>query len=1268
VPEIKRVFVEKKDEFNIDARSLLADLKYNLGIGNLKKVRVLNRYDVLGITKKEFLAAKSSILAEPPVDRLFEAKIEISRDEFIFGIEYLPGQYDQRADSAAQCIQILTRGKRPLVATARIIVLSGDLSKKDLRMVRQYLINPVDSREAAMAKLDDLNLKIVLPGKIKELTGFTNLSKEDLIQFIEANQLAMSVEDIEFCQKYFKTQEKRDPSITEIKVLDTYWSDHCRHTTFHALINHVEIEDDYYARPIKEAFSRFLKNSLNLKQKVPFGFGCSTMKNPDISLMNIATLSMKEMRSKGLLEDLEISNEVNACSVIRRIRIDDRDEEWLIMFKNETHNHPTEIEPFGGAATCLGGAIRDPLSGRAYVYQAMRITGSGDPRARISDTLPGKLPQRKITTEAALGFSSYGNQIGLATGLVSEIYHRGYISKRMEVGAVIGAVARSHVKREEPQPGDAIILVGGRTGRDGIGGATGSSKKHTQKSIYTAGAEVQKGNPPEERKLQRLFRNPEITGMIKKCNDFGAGGVSVAIGELAAGLDINLDKIPKKYEGLDGTDLALSESQERMAVVLSEKDIERFLKFAGDENLEATEIARVTATDRLKIHWDGEYIVDIARDFINTHGIRKKTNVFVRAPKKNSNYFNGDGNRKSIKGKNLKKDWIDMLQTLNNCCQAGLVEMFDSTIGAGSVLLPFGGRYQLTPIEAMVAKIPVLDAKTRSGTVMSYGFNPEISMWSPFHAGIYAVVEAVAKIVCTGGEFSSIRFTLQEYFEKLGENSEKWGKPFAALLGAYYALSELQLPSIGGKDSMSGSFENLHVPPTLIAFAVNVIEIDQVISPEFKSIGNPVVCVILKKDQYECPLFDDLKLKYSIITRNIIEKKILSAQSVREGGLAFAVSKMCFGNKIGFKFSDSIAVNKLFFPEYGSIILELDDKVDIKKMFEGIEYKILGSTQREAVITVNDARLPINDLILHWMEPLKNVFPYDLEEKAGKPVSILFPERNNLKPRGKIAKPRVLITVFPGTNCEYDTEVAFKNAGGKVDSLVFKNLLPADINQSLKLLKSKISNSQIIVIPGGFSSGDEPDGSGKFIAAVFRNPEIKDAVMEFLTIRDGLMLGICNGFQALIKLGLVVYGDIREMDEMSPTLTFNQIGRHVSRMINTKVVSVLSPWFFHSRPGEVHAIPVSHGEGRFVAEKELFKKMLSAGQIATQYVDLNGNPSNDFPYNPNGSMNAVEGITSPDGRVLGKMAHSERKGLQVAKNIPGNKDQKLFESGIDYFS
>jgi phosphoribosylformylglycinamidine synthase len=1258
---IKRIYVEKKKEFNDETENLRRDLEENLGIKGLTGLRKLKRYDIAGISDEEYLAARSTILSEPPLDHAYDEELPAGQNNRIIAVEYLPGQYDQRADSASQCIQIITLKKKPIITAADIIILQGNISDHDFLKIKKYLINPVDSREASLEKPETLQMDLTAPANVEIVTGFIHKSDGELEEFRLSRGLAMSPQDLQLCRTYFKEEEKRDPTITEIKMLDTYWSDHCRHTTFTTRINDVEIKPSHFSTPIARAYEKYLSAYDNIFPD----------REKDISLMNIAVMSMKEMRAKGKLADLEVSAEINACSIVRDMEVNGQMEKWLIMFKNETHNHPTEIEPFGGAATCLGGAIRDPLSGRAFVYQAMRVTGSGNPCGSIEDTLSGKLPQRKITTEAAHGYSSYGNQIGLATGLVSEIYDDGYIAKRMEVGAVIGAVPQKNVVREEPKPGDIILLVGGRTGRDGIGGATGSSKEHNEESIHTAGAEVQKGNAPEERKLQRLFRHPEVTKIIKRSNDFGAGGVSVAIGELAEGLEINLDTVPKKYEGLDGTELALSESQERMAVVVAPGNVEKFKSLAAEENLETTEIAKVTDGSRLQMTWRGSSVVNISRAFIDTHGVRQTMAVTVSAPDDKSNFFEKVPPTLSglLQRHDLKSAWLENLKDLNTCSQMGLGQRFDGTVGAGSVLLPFGGEYQATPAEAMAAKIPVLTGDTSCGTVMSYGFIPALSRWSPFHGAVYAVVEAAAKIVATGGNYASIRMSLQEYFEKPGRERERWGKPFSALLGAYHALTELEIAAIGGKDSMSGSFKDLDVPPTLIAFAVDTVNVNQVISPEFKKPDNVVVYVKLERDEYSLPRFDLLRKNYALITEKIKEGKILSAQTVRSGGIAAAISKMSFGNRIGFAFTSEEDNHSLFTSDYGSLLLEIDTDSEerVKQLLSGIDYRLLGRTTAEPIIKINNIEIPIEEVFSVWEKPLERVFPAHIKTPGVLVETPFYTRRNSVRPAVKIARPRVLIIAFPGSNCEYDTQIAFERAGAIADIFVFRNLTPTDINSSLESMRERIANSQIIAIPGGFSSGDEPDGSGKFIAAVFRNPHIRDAVMDLLKKRDGLMIGICNGFQALIKLGLLPYGEVRDMEAHSATLTFNWIGRHVSRMVRTKVVSVLSPWFSRSEAGVIHTVAVSHGEGRFIANDAIMNDLIKNGQVATQYVDLKGNPTMEFPYNPNGSMNAVEAITSPDGRILGKMGHSERMGTNVAKNVPGDKDRRIFESGVDYF-
>lgn len=1260
---IKRIFVEKEAEFGIEAEGMLNDIRENLGINALQRVRIMNRYDIAGIDDVEYTAARQAIFSEPPVDHVYDEQFPQEPDETVFAIEYLPGQYDQRADSAAQCIQMVTLKQKPLITTARIILLKGDLSQETVANIKKYLINPVDSREADLEKPATLEMDIATPPPVKQLEGFIHYDENQLESLRQSLELAMSAQDLKFCQNYFKEEETRDPYITEIRMLDTYWSDHCRHTTFETAITEVNIEDSPVTQSIKAAFDRFRDA---VKEVYP-------ERNPGemVNLMRIATMSMKQMKKRGKLDDMEISGEVNACSIVREVDVDGKKEEWLVMFKNETHNHPTEIEPFGGAATCLGGAIRDPMSGRAFVYQAMRVTGSGSPLQKIEDTLPGKLPQRKITTEAAHGYSSYGNQIGLATGQVSEIYHDRYIAKRMEVGAVIAAAPRANVLRQEPVPGDVIILVGGRTGRDGIGGATGSSKEHTEDSIHTAGAEVQKGNPPEERKLQRLFRKAEVTRLIKKSNDFGAGGVSVAIGELADGLDIFLDRVPKKYEGLDGTEIALSESQERMAVVVANENAEVFIRLAAAENLEATVIAQVKAEKRLNMKWRGQAIVDISRAFLDTNGVRQETTVNVIAPSIEDHPFTTlPGTLEmALADKEIEQAWLENLSDLNICSQRGLVERFDSTVGGGTLLMPFGGKYQATPIEAMAAKIPVFPGETTTASLMSWGFNPEISVWSPFHGAVYAVIEAAAKIVASGGQYQTIRMTLQEYFEKLGSDPDRWGKPFSALLGAYTALYHLGIAAIGGKDSMSGSFKDIDVPPTLIAFAVDTTHVNRVTSPEFKQIGSKVIYLQMKKEDDWMPDFDRLRFHFELVSQLIREKKILAARTVRRGGLAAAFSEMSFGNGIGFQWNKEITCDyrSLFFPQYGSFVLEISGAEDLDSLFDDVTYTVLGETIEEAVIRLPDADISLADAWESWVSTLEPVFPVKSKESEEIFDTPLFSTGGTKRPAQKIARPRVVIPVFPGSNCEYETQTAFEHAGAIVETAVIRNLSTSHIDQSLKEFKDKIQHSQIIAIPGGFSAGDEPDGSGKFISAVFRNPHVRDAVMDLIRNRDGLMIGICNGFQALVKLGLVPFGEIRDMDEESPTLTFNRIGRHQSRMVRTRVTSVLSPWFMTHDAGDVVSIPISHGEGRFIANNDMLTQLAANGQIATQYVDFQNQPTHRIDFNPNGSTHGIEGITSPDGRILGKMGHSERITAHCALNIPGDKNLKIFQAGVAYF-
>lgn len=1252
---VRRVFVEKKKGFDVEAQGLFRDLRDNLQIEGLLALRIINRYDVEGISEEEYLKSKDIIFSEPPVDTVTDEEISITAGSRLFAIEYLPGQYDQRADSAAQCIQILTEGERPEVRAAKLIVLEGEISGEDFDRIKKYCINPVESREALLEKPKTLHTETPVPEDVQFIDGFTSMKEPDLDRLCSEMGFAMSTEDLKFCQEYFREKENRNPSITEIRMIDTYWSDHCRHTTFLTAIESVEFEKGTYTRPIMEAYESYLQSRKNL-------YGS---RDKDMCLMDIATIGMKELKRKGFLNDLDESEEINACSIEVDADVDGKPEKWLVMFKNETHNHPTEIEPFGGAATCLGGAIRDPLSGRAYVYQAMRVTGSGDPRTKVEDTIPGKLPQRKITTGAAAGYSSYGNQIGLATGQVAEIYDEGYVAKRMEIGAVIGAAPKSNVVRERPEAGDIIILLGGRTGRDGCGGATGSSKEHNEDSLLTCGAEVQKGNPPTERKIQRLFRNPKVSRMIKRCNDFGAGGVSVAIGELADGLEINLDAVPKKYDGLDGTELAISESQERMAVVVASENTEAFMAAAAGENLESTEVAVVTAEPRLRMYWRGKKIVDISREFLNTNGVKQNTSIYVSSPDEKACFFREQSRTSSPAV--LEQMWKENLKGLNVCSQKGLVERFDSTIGAGSVLMPYGGKYQLSPSEGMVAKIPVLSGDTTTGTAMAYGFNPTISRWSPFHGAVYSIVEAVAKIAAMGGDYRKARLTLQEYFEKLGKDPKRWGKPFSALLGAYYAQVKLGTAAIGGKDSMSGTFKDMNVPPTLVAFAVDVVDTGNTVSTEFKKAGSRVVLVPLGRDNNELPDFEQLDRNFARIFELVSRKKILSAHSVRTGGIAEAISKMCFGNRTGFKFSAGINADSLFSADYGSIVLEITDGADLTAELSGIEFKLLGTTTDEETIVINDTVLKLEELIDIWEKPLERIFPTRAGEIKGTPRNYAFDRFVPVKSGVIVSKPRVFMPVFPGTNCEYDTAKSFEKAGAVVDTLIVRNLGSAGIEESIEQMVKKIDNSQIVMLPGGFSGGDEPDGSGKFIATAFRNPYVKEAVMKLLKQRDGLMLGICNGFQALIKLGLVPYGEIRDIDADTPTLAFNTIGRHMSCMVNTKVVSTLSPWLSGTYVGDLHTIAISHGEGRFVANAAVLAEMEKNGQIATQYVDIAGNPSYDIRFNPNGSVEAIEGITSPDGRVFGKMGHSERQGTNVVRNVPGEKDQKIFQAGVRYF-
>ena len=1248
----KSIFVEKKEGFNVEGKSLLEDFKTNLRVESLENVRVVNKYILGKVNEEDYKKSLYSVFSEKTVDNLYEEKIPMDNEEIAFAVEYLPGQYDQRADSASECYALLTAGERIEVKTAKVIILKGNLKEEEVQKIKHYYINPVDSREVDVYSKELLS-GLEDPADVEIINGFIQKNDEEIASYHKELGLAMSVNDLLMIRDYFKNEE-RDPSITEIKVIDTYWSDHCRHTTFSTAIENVEIEEGKLNNPLIKSYNAYLKSR-------DFVYGKETTR--DENLMDIAVIVMKEMRKKGLLEDLDVSEEINACSINVNIETDKGNEEYLVMFKNETHNHPTEIEPFGGAATCLGGAIRDPLSGRTYVYQAMRVTGAADPTVEIDETLNGKLPQRTIVLGAAHGYSSYGNQIGLATGQVSEIYHPNYVAKRMEVGAVIAAAPKENVVREEPKASDLVILLGGRTGRDGIGGATGSSKEHTEESINTCGAEVQKGNPPTERKIQRLFRNEKVAKMIKRCNDFGAGGVSVAIGELTRGLDINLDMVPKKYEGLDGTEIAISESQERMAVVVNKEDAKEFISLSAEENLEAIVVAEVTDTERLRMFWRGEKIVDLKREFLDTNGARQTTDVKVELPKE---YPLAIGEEV-----NVKERWMKTLTELNVASQKGLVERFDSTIGSGTVMMPFGGKYALTPAEGMAAKIPVLNGESKDATLMSYGFNPELGMWSPYHMAYYAVIESVTKIAAMGGDYRKIRLTFQEYFERLGNNPSRWGKPFAALLGAYQAQSDLGLPAIGGKDSMSGSFGQLDVPPTLVSFAVAVEKASKIVSNELKKVGSKLVLLMAEKNDDYTLNVETFKNNLEALYKLTSNKKVLSASTVRFGGIAETLSKISFGNKIGIKFN-GLSKEELFGLNYGSVIVEVATDEDLNKAFEGCSYKVIGETIEKPVIISEeyDFTFNIDDLISIYEKKLSTVFKIKTEKSQESVPEIKVEEKKIILPSSpsiKTAKPRVIIPVFPGTNCEYDCNRAFTKAGAETTELVFKNYSKSALLESIEALEKQIRESQIIMIPGGFSAGDEPDGSGKFIATIFRNERIKDAVNDLLKNRDGLVLGICNGFQALIKLGLVPYGEIVDIEEDMATLTYNNINRHMSSIIRTKITSNKSPWFSEVNVGDIHNVAISHGEGRFIANEELLRQLITNDQIATQYVDLEGNVSLDMPFNPNGSVLGIEGITSPDGRVLGKMGHSERIGEDLYVNVPGNFDQKIFESGVKYF-
>ncbi len=1226
---VYRVYVERKKGFENEANSLLSDVNTFLGIKNLKGVRVINRYDVENVDKTLFDYALTTVFSEPQTDDCFFNLEGING--VVFAVEYLPGQFDQRADSAAQCLQIISKGERPLVKTAKVYVLSGELSEKEIAEIKKYVINPVESREASMGEFQTLKVNYEIPESVATLNGFNKLSKEELKQFIKTYGLAMDEDDIAFCQSYF-IKEGKDPTITEIRMIDTYWSDHCRHTTFLTTIDKVSFEDEL----LQKTYEDYLETRKGLGRTKP------------INLMDVGTLAAKYLRSIGKLDKLDESEEINACTVKIKVEVNGKEEPWLLLFKNETHNHPTEIEPFGGAATCIGGAIRDPLSGRSYVYGAMRVTGAADPLKPVEQTLKGKLPQRKIVTTAAAGYSSYGNQIGLATGIVDELYHDGYAAKRMEIGAVIAAAPEKNVRRERPEEGDIIILLGGRTGRDGCGGATGSSKSHTLSSLETCGAEVQKGNAPEERKLQRLFRNPEASRMIKRCNDFGAGGVSVAIGELADGLEIDLNAVPKKYDGLDGTELAISESQERMAVVVEQKDVERFIELAGEENLEATVVAKVTENPRLKMTWNGKVIVDVSREFLNSNGAEKHIEIETAKC--------GDYSKKV--GENFTEELKNLVSDLNVCSKRGLSERFDSTIGAGTVLMPFGGKNQLTPIQAMVHKISLEKGETDDCSLMSWGFNPYLTEKSPYHGAYLAVVESVAKLIATGAEFKDVYLTFQEYFERVAKDSKRWGKPLSALLGAFRAQKELGVAAIGGKDSMSGSFEDLDVPPTLVSFAVTTSKIKDVISPEFKKKGSRVIMLSAEYGKDGLPVADSLISVFNRVSALVRSGKVLSCYTLGYGGAGEAIYKMCIGNGFGFKFSDNLSMQEIFGYNYGGFVIEVTEDLG--------EGKLLGYVTDSSEIEYKDQKVSMSLLSEKYENKLESVYSCNVLSGENK-ENLSFISDKELTCNVKTAKPKVLIPVFPGTNCEYDSAKAVERAGAEADIFVINNLTADGVAKSVDLFTEKIKNSQIIFIPGGFSGGDEPDGSGKFITAFFRNASVKEQVHELLDKRDGLMLGICNGFQALIKLGLVPYGKIVDASENSPTLTFNSIARHQSKIVQTRVVSNNSPWLKGVNVGDVINVPISHGEGRFIAPNEVLDELIKNGQVATQYVDLNGNATSSVQFNPNNSLMAIEGILSPDGRVLGKMGHSERWAKGLYKNVSGNYDMKLFESAVKYF-
>ncbi|MDY2700609.1 MAG: phosphoribosylformylglycinamidine synthase [Suilimivivens sp.] len=1270
---VKRIYVEKKAPFAVKAKELKEEIGSYLGITGVREVRVFIRYDVENLSEETFERALNSVFSEPPVDILYRESIEVPADGQVFSVEYLPGQFDQRADSAMQCVKFLKEDEEPVIKTAVTYLIIGEVTSDEFDKIKAYCINPVDSRETGMEKPDTLITDYDDPADVAVFEGFQEMPEEDLRELYDSLGLAMTFKDFLHIQNYYAGEEHRDPTMTEIRVLDTYWSDHCRHTTFSTELKNIEFKDGYYRTPLETSFQSYLDTRGEIFEGRSDKFVC---------LMDLALMAMRKLKKDGKLQDMEESDEINACSVVVPVEMDYGDgpvtEEWLVFFKNETHNHPTEIEPFGGAATCLGGAIRDPLSGRGYVYQAMRVTGAADPTVPVSETLKGKLSQKKLVRGAANGYSSYGNQIGLATGYVKEIYHPDYVAKRMEIGAVMGAAPRKNVIRENSDPDDIIILLGGRTGRDGCGGATGSSKVHTESSIETCGAEVQKGNAPTERKIQRLFRRGEVSRIIKKCNDFGAGGVSVAIGELADGLVVDLDKVPKKYAGLDGTELAISESQERMAVVVDPKDVDAFLDYAAEENLEAVPVAVVTEEPRLVLKWRGKEIVNISRAFLDTNGAHQETNVIVDIPDSEDNYLKKiavPGVKEALEQDDIKGAWLKELNDLNVCSQKGLVEMFDSSIGAGSVLMPYGGKYQLTETQTMVAKLPVLKGKTDTVTMMSYGFDPYLSSWSPYHGAVYAVTESMAKIVAGGGDFSKIRFTFQEYFRRMTSDPERWSQPFAALLGAYDAQIGYGLPSIGGKDSMSGTFNEIDVPPTLVSFAVDVAEKKDIITPELKEAGNVLIQFWFDKDEYDIPVYEHVMQTYRFISRLMKAGKVKAAYALDSNGLLAGVSKMAFGNQLGVNFDHELKTLDLFENCLGDIVLEMS-KEDALVLFEEKEgngeaeelnFRKVAQINDQAVFTYKDVTVTMEEALDSWKSKLEKVFPTKAEKGTEPVESKLYQADQIYVCKNKVARPTVFIPVFPGTNCEYDSAKAFKAAGADVVTRVFKNQSAEDIRESVEIFKKDIESAQIIMFPGGFSAGDEPDGSAKFFATAFQNAHIKEAVMKLLNERDGLALGICNGFQALIKLGLVPYGEILGQKEDSPTLTFNTINRHISKMVYTRVVSNKSPWMQGAVLGETYVTPASHGEGRFVAPKEWIDRLFANGQVATQYADLNGNVSMDEEWNINGSYAAIEGITSPDGRCLGKMAHVERRGDGVAINIYGEQDLKIFESGVEYF-